>query len=75
MFPESMQGLKLEGDLRAVAEDLGRTRPVSSAKSKSFAKVVAEAKGKIKDARQLKAELPIIGKQCAGCHETYRVKS
>ncbi|MFN5717154.1 MAG: cytochrome c, partial [Bradyrhizobium sp.] len=35
---------------------------------------VADAKGKIKDVDTLKAELGVIGKQCGGCHETYRLK-
>ena len=40
----------------------------------SFAKAVADTKGKIKDADTLKVNLGLIGKQCGGCHETYRVK-
>jgi cytochrome c556 len=40
----------------------------------SFAKAVSAAKGKIKDVDSLKAELGIIGKQCGGCHETFRIK-
>lgn len=41
----------------------------------NFAKAVAEAKSKIKDADSLKATLPVIGKSCGGCHETFRVKN
>ena len=36
--------------------------------------IVADAKGKIKNLDTLKAELPVIGKQCGGCHETFRIK-
>ena len=34
-----------------------------------------QAKGKIKDLDTLKANFPAIGKECGGCHETYRVKN
>ncbi|MEN3350009.1 MAG: hypothetical protein V7632_3644 [Bradyrhizobium sp.] len=73
LFPESTKGLKPEGDYSAspkIWEDkAGFEQHVAS-----FAKAVADAKGKIKDLDALKAELPVIGKQCGGCHETYRIK-
>ena len=43
-------------------------------RSPSFAKVVSEAKAKIKDVDTLKANFPAIGKECGGCHETFRLK-
>ena len=74
LFPESTKGLKPEGDYYAspkVWEDkAGFDEHVAS-----FAKAVADAKGKIKDLDTLKVALPAIGKQCGGCHETYRVKN
>jgi cytochrome c556 len=74
LFPEGTKGLKPEGDYYAspkVWEDkAGFDEHVAS-----FAKVVADAKGKIKDLDTLKVALPVIGKQCGGCHETYRVKN
>ena len=74
LFPASMKGMKLEGDYDAspkVWDDkAGFDEHVAS-----FAKTVDEAKGKIKDLDTLKATLPTIGKQCAGCHETYRIKN
>jgi len=36
---------------------------------------VTEAKAKIKDLDTLKATFPALGKECGGCHETYRVKN
>ena len=74
LFPDSIKGMKPEGDYSAspkVWEDkAGFNEHISS-----FAKAVADAKGKIKDLDSLKATLPTIGKQCGGCHETYRIKA
>jgi cytochrome c556 len=74
LFPDSIKGLKPEGDYFAspkVWEDkTGFNEHIAS-----FAKAVADAKGKITDLDSLKATLPVIGKQCGGCHETYRVKN
>ena len=73
LFPVSMKGMKLEGDYDAspkVWDDkAGFDEHVAS-----FAKTVDKAKGKIKDLETLKANFPLVGKQCGGCHETYRVK-
>jgi cytochrome c556 len=74
LFPESVKGLKPDGDYSSspkIWEDkVGFAEHIAS-----FAKVVADAKGKIKDLDTLKATLPLIGKQCGGCHETYRLKN
>ena len=74
LFPEATKGMKPEGDYYAspkVWEDkAGFDEHIAS-----FAKAVADAKGKIKDLDTLKVALPVIGKQCGGCHETYRVKN
>jgi cytochrome c556 len=73
LFPVSMKGMKLEGDYDAspkVWDDkAGFDEHVAS-----FAKTVDEAKGKVKDLETLKANFSLVGKQCGGCHETYRVK-
>ncbi|WP_050403542.1 c-type cytochrome [Bradyrhizobium embrapense] len=73
LFPESSKGLKTEGDYSAgpkIWEDkAGFEQHIAS-----YAKAVSDAKGKIKDVDTLKAELTVIGKQCGGCHETYRLK-
>jgi cytochrome c556 len=74
LFPDSIKGMKPEGDYYAspkVWEDkAGFDEHIAS-----FAKAVKDAQGKIKDLDTLKATLPVIGKQCGGCHETYRVKN
>jgi cytochrome c556 len=73
LFPASMKGLKLEGDYDA-SPKVWEDKAGFESKIESFAKAVADAKGKIKNLDTLKAELPVIGKQCGGCHETYRIK-
>ena len=73
LFPEGSKGIKTDGDYSAspkIWEDkAGFEQHISS-----FTKAVGDAKGKIKDIDTLKAELTVIGKQCGGCHETFRVK-
>jgi cytochrome c556 len=73
LFPASMKGLKLEGDYDP-SPKIWEDKAGFESQIKSFAKVVADAKGKIKNLDTLKAEMPVIGKQCSGCHETYRIK-
>ena len=73
LFPEGTKGLKPDGDYSA-SPKIWEDKAGFDEHIASFAKTVAEAKGKIKDLDTLKAELPVIGKQCGGCHETYRVK-
>lgn len=38
------------------------------------AKVIADARSKVKDADSLKAAYAAIDDRCGGCHETYRLK-
>lgn len=73
LFPESTKGLKLDGDYSA-SPKIWEDKAGFEQHIASFAKVVGDSKGKIRDLETLKAELPVIGKQCGGCHETYRVK-
>ena len=73
LFPDSTKGLKPEGDYFA-SPKVWEDRAGFDAHIASFAKAVSDAKGKIKNADTLKAELGLIGKQCGGCHETYRIK-
>lgn len=73
LFPESIKGKPFDGDY-SPSSKIWEDKAGFADHIASFAKVVGEAKGKIKDLDTLKAELPVIGKQCGGCHETYRIK-
>ena len=73
LFPASIKGKPFEGDYSPSSkiweDSAGFKEHIAG-----FAKAVGDAKGKIKDVDSLKAELGVIGKQCGGCHETYRAK-
>ena len=73
MFPESTKGLNPGGDYSA-SPKIWEDKAGFKAKIDAFAKVVTEAKTKITDLDTLKATAPAIGKECGGCHETFRVK-
>lgn len=74
LFPESTKGLKPEGDY-SPSPKIWEDKAGFDAKIASFAKVVGEAKPKIRDIDTLKANFPAIGKECSGCHETFRLKN
>jgi cytochrome c556 len=74
LFPDSVKGLKPDSDYSS-SPKIWEDKAGFEEHIASFAKVVADAKGKIKDLDTLKATLPLIGKQCGGCHETYRLKN
>ena len=74
LFPASAKGVKLDGDY-STSPKVWEDKAGFDARIASFAKVAGEAKGKIKDLDSLKANMPAIGKECGGCHETYRVKN
>jgi cytochrome c556 len=73
LFPASLKGKAFEGDY-STSDKIWDDKAGFDTHIASFAKAVGDAKGKIKDADTLKAELGLIGKQCGGCHETYRIK-
>ena len=73
LFPESIKGKPFDGDY-SPSSKIWDDKAGFAEHIAGFTKVVAGAKGKIKNLDTLKVELPIIGKQCGGCHETYRVK-
>ena len=74
LYPDSLKAAKFEGDY-GPSPKIWEDKAGFQAKIDSFAKVVTEAKAKIKDIDSLKAVAPGIGKECGGCHETYRVKN
>jgi len=73
LFPASLEGQAFEGDYQT-SPKIWDDKAGFDEHIATFAKAVGDAKGKIKDVDTLKAELGLIGKQCGGCHETYRVK-
>jgi len=73
LFPESIKGKAFEGDY-SPSSKIWEDKAGFNEHIASFAKAIGDAKGKIKDGDSLKAELSVIGKQCGGCHETYRIK-
>jgi cytochrome c556 len=73
LFPESIKGKSFDGDY-SPSTKIWDDKAGFDEHIASFAKTVNDAKGKITDVNTLKAELPVIGKQCGACHETYRIK-
>jgi hypothetical protein len=71
LFPESIKGKTFDGDYQPT-DKIWTDKAGFDEHITSFAKTVSEAK--ITDLDTLKATLPVIGKQCGGCHETYRMK-
>jgi cytochrome c556 len=74
LFPDSIKGLKPKGDYYA-SDKVWSDRKGFEGHAASFAKVIGEAKGKIKDLDTLKATFPSLNDECKGCHETYRIKN
>jgi cytochrome c556 len=74
LFPDSIKGLKADGDYSSSAK-VWEDKAGFNEHVASFGKAVSDAKASVKDLDALKVALPAIGKQCGGCHETYRVKN
>jgi cytochrome c556 len=75
LFPESTKGLKPAESDYSASPKIWEDKAGFDAKIASFAKVITEAKAKIKDLDSLKATVPGIGKECGSCHETFRLKN
>jgi cytochrome c556 len=73
LFPESLKGQSFGGDY-SPSDKIWEDKAGFADHIASFTKAVNDAQGKIKDIDTLKATLPVIGKQCGACHETFRVK-
>ena len=73
MFPDSIKGMSPTGDYQ-VSPKIWDDKAGFQTKIESFAKIVTEAKSKITDLETLKVNAPAIGKECGGCHETFRIK-
>ena len=73
-FPDSTKGLKTDGKYSA-APKIWDNRADFDSHIANYAKAIGTAKASIKDAETLKAAVPVLGKQCSGCHETYRIQN
>ena len=73
LFPVSVKGAKFDGDY-SPSPKIWEDKAGFDAHVASFTKTIGEAKAKVKDLETLKAAFPAVGKECGGCHETYRVK-
>lgn len=74
LFPENTKGLKADGKYSASSK-IWENRADFDSHVASYTKAVNEvAAAGIKNLDALKAAVPALGKQCSGCHETYRLK-
>ena len=74
LFPASLKGAKPSGDY-SISPKVWSDKAGFDEHAASFGKAVTDAKASIKDLDSLKTSFQAIGKQCGGCHETYRVKN
>jgi cytochrome c556 len=73
MFPESVKGLKADGDYSS-SPKIWEDKAGFDARIVSFGKAVADARASAKNLDSLKTSVTAIGKECGGCHETFRHK-
>lgn len=74
LYPDSLKDEWPEGDY-SPSPKIWENKSDFNARIATFAAAVTDAQAKIKNLDALKATLPAIGKQCSGCHETYRLKN
>lgn len=74
LFPENTKGMKADGKYSA-SPKIWENRADFDSHVASYTKTVNEvASAGVKNLDALKAAVPTLGKQCSGCHETYRLK-
>ncbi len=74
LFPESIKGLKPDGNFYA-SDKVWTERADFETQAATFVKAIGVAKAKFKSLESLKAEFPALNAVCVGCHEKFRVKS
>jgi cytochrome c556 len=74
LYPDSVKSVKQTADYTP-SPKIWENRADFDAHIATFKAAVTEARGKVKDLDSLKASLPAVGKACASCHETFRVKN
>ncbi|MGN6310946.1 MAG: c-type cytochrome [Xanthobacteraceae bacterium] len=74
LFPENTKGLKADGKYSA-SPKIWENRADFDSHVANYTKAINEvAAAGIKNLDALKTAVPALGKQCSGCHETYRLK-
>lgn len=74
LFPENTKGLKADGKYSA-SPKIWENRADFDSHVANYTKAINEVSAAgIKNLDALKAAVPALGKQCSGCHETYRLK-
>src|SRR5882757_2081335 len=70
LFPESIKGLKPDGQFYA-SPKVWTERADFEAHAATFVKAIGEAKAKFKSLDGLKAEFPVLNGVCISCHEKF----
>lgn len=74
LFPENTKGLKADGKYSA-SPKIWENRADFDSHVANYTKAINEVSAAgIKNLDALKAAVPVLGKQCSACHETYRLK-
>jgi cytochrome c556 len=74
LLPDGTKGMKPPGDF-SISPKVWDIRSEFDAQIARFAKAVTDAKMSVKDADTLKTSMNAIGKECGGCHDTFRLRS